>query len=166
MDKYQKRYKAHQERKAEVLKQIISERHSERRFGSDYIDIQPILDAFDEAPSSCDRKGCSYIIVNERDDKNFLAGVLVGGVGWAHRSQSIILLFADPMAYKAEGEIQYMPFLDAGVMVGQGLLAASANNIAACYINPNIRQSHRPFFEKIYGENVYCGAIAVGSKHE
>jgi nitroreductase len=166
MDKFQLRYANHQKRKAKVLAEIIEERHSDRQFGSIDIELGPILKAINESPSSCDRKAIMTKVINDRDDKAILGGLLVGGVGWIHRAQYIILLFAQREAYKAGDEITFMPFLDAGVIVGQAYLAATANDYAICFVNPNVRENNKKFFEERFGRELFCGAIAIGSKHE
>lgn len=166
MDQYQHRYKAHQAQKAKVLAEIINERHSERRFGSEDVDIAPILEAFGKAPSSCNRAAVVPVVYSGRDDKNILGGFLVGGVGWVHRANHIILLFAKEEAYKAAGEIDFMPYLDAGILVQQALLVASSLGYAACIVNPNIRDKHRQAFEDLFGDDLFCCAIAIGSEYE
>lgn len=166
MDIYQARYKTHQARKAEVLAEIINERHSERKFGSEQVDVAPILDALGQVPSSCNRLAVRPVVYSDRDDKNVLSGFLVGGVGWAHRANHIILLFATKEAYKAGNEIEFMPYLDAGIMAQQALLVASSLGYAACLVNPNIRDKHREAFESLFGNDLLCGALAIGSKYE
>lgn len=164
-DSYQARYLAHQARKREVLRQLLLERHSERAFDDQPVtddDLAPLLDAADRAPSSCDRHGVSIRVTRSRDDLALLGGLLVGGVGWVHRAPVVLMLFGDPAAYKAPGELAYMPFLDAGVMVGAMYLAATAHGLRCCYINPNIREHNRPHFAAVFGDGVYCGALAVG----
>jgi len=166
MDQYQHRYLAHQAQKAKVLAEIIDERHSERKFGDKLVDVDPILEALSKTPSSCNRKAVEFVVYSERDDKNILSGFLVGGIGWLHRANHVILLFAKREAYKAAGEIEFMPYLDAGAMAQQALLVASAFGYAACLVNPNIRDKHRQAFESLFGDDLLCCVVAVGSKHE
>ena len=68
-------------------------------------------------------------------------------------------------AYKSPAEKDFMPYLDAGVVIQQVYLTAEADNIACCYINPNIREEHKEFFNKIFNQEqrLYCGALALGS---
>lgn len=184
MDEYQLRYERHQERKRqslmgsfgepfwekftnqdqEVFNKIIKSRRSQRLFNRDVIDIQPILNAIDTCPSSCDRKGIKVVVIDKRDDKDLLSGLLVGGVGWIQRGDKILLLFADPLAYKAGDEIKFMPYLDAGVVITMTYLAAEVNNIGCCYVNPNIRESNKEFFNQRFNtkNHIYCGALALG----
>lgn len=172
IDIYQLRYEAHQARKAEVLKQIVAERHSDRQFGKGDIDLEPIKETFAKAPTSCDRQAITFVGTNNRDSKNLLGGLLVGGVGWIHRANTILLLFADKVAYKAGDEVNFMPYLDAGVIVGQIYLTACANNYACCFVNPNIREENKDFFYQRFtsilpeGDYLFCGAIALGARHE
>lgn len=161
-NKYQKRYLKHQKRKKEVLTDIIAERHSERQFGDLEIDIKPIIKAIEQAPSSCDRKAISYKIITERYEKNLLSGLLVGGTGWIHRADKIVLLFANSIAYKGKDEIDYMPYLDAGVIIGQVYLQATANDYAICFCNPH--SEYKDVLIDKFGEEgfIFCGAIAIG----
>lgn len=164
-DPYQERYLAHQGRKAQVLIEIMKQRHSNRMFANEPVpesDIQQLLETIELCPSSCDRHGVQAKVITERDDKALLGGILVGGVGWIHRAPAIILLFGDPLAYKAGDEVTYMPYLDAGVIVQQLSLAATAMGLHCAYANPNIRDNNKQFFAERFGSGIYCGAFAVG----
>lgn len=168
-DVHQERYLKHQKRKAGVLAQVLEERHSTRRFSPEPVGdevMSLVFQAIETAPSSCDRRGVRHQLVCDRDRKALLGGVLVGGVGWVHRAPVVILLHADEVAYKAPGELEYMPYLDAGVVVGQVYLAAQEAGLKVCYINPQIRDFNRQHFAGVFGPGVYCGAIAIGWPHE
>lgn len=168
-DIYQERYLAHQARKRDVLAALVYERHSMRRFADgpvDPDDLVALLDVVRLAPSSCDRKGLRALVIDDRDTLALLGGLLVGGVGWIHRAPAVFLLLADRAAYKAGDEIKYMPFLDAGVAAGQLALAAEALGLKACFVNPNVREAHRPLFRVRFGDDeILCGAFAVGRPH-
>lgn len=180
-DIYQKRYEAHQKRKAAILKEIIAQRHSDRQFGDEPLtekEIFRVLDAIKEVPSSCNRRGvqarvistyCPRTNVSEgylsgvRDFKALLGGLLVGGVGWIHRADTLLLLLADEVAYKEQ--LVWMPYLDAGVIINQVYLTATSMNLAVCYCNPNIRAENIKFFRQrfqIKDNEIFCGVIALG----
>ena len=164
-DEYQERYLAHQERKKSVLIEIMKERHSNRMFSATPVsssDIEILKDSCDLAPSSCARKGCYLELVTDRDDKNFLGGVLVGGVGWVHRAPAIFLIRGAIKAYKAGDEVEYMPFVDAGALAQSLYLSATSLGLHCCYVNPNIRTKHKPLFHSLYGDDLFCGAFAFG----
>jgi len=121
-DRYQQRYLEHQQRKRTVLVGLLQERHSERAFADKPLGPElhaEFASAYERSPSSCDRRGVTYTTVTDRDRLELLGGMLVGGVGWVHRAPVVLLLFADLTAYKAPGEATRMPYLDAGVIVGQ-----------------------------------------------
>lgn len=177
-DIHQERYQAHQKRKRDTLTALLLERHSERAFDDRPVDpdaLHLVRQAMHTAPSSCDRRGLVSHEVTDRDSKAILGGLLVGGVGWVHRAPLVVLLWGDPAAYKAPGEIAFMPYLDAGAVVGQALLAATAAGLAACYVNPSVRPDHRfafnqlfcplPYDREFHGNPVYCGAVALGHPH-
>jgi hypothetical protein len=105
-------------------------------------------------------------VVKERDTKALLGGILVGGVGWIYRAPVILLLMGNKLAYKAGDEYNYMPYLDAGVIIQQLFLMATAFGLKCAYVNPNIRQINKEHFHKIFGEGIFCGAFAVGYKYE
>jgi nitroreductase len=161
----QERYIAHQGRKAEVLMGIMRDRHSSRVFSEKKVEeetVSLLREMVILAPSSCDRKAIVLTRINQRDDKALLGGLLVGGVGWIHRAPEIFLLKADRDAYKAQGEVQYMPYLDAGVVIQQLYLAATALDLHCCFVNPNIRERNLEHFEKVFGDGIFCGAFCFG----
>lgn len=165
LDVYQERYLAHQGRKREVLLQLLAERHSDRMFADIQLNgpvLHELTKAISTAPSSCDRRGVHCLVVDDRDTKALLGGLLVGGVGWVHRAPTILMLFADSEAYKAPGEMVNMPYLDAGTIIGQLGLTAAALGLVGCYVNPNVRPDHVPLFQHRFGTKLYCGAYAVG----
>jgi nitroreductase len=159
---YQDRYLAHQFKKKEELEKIIRDRHSDRVFGEtiDLKLVEGILETISLCPSSCDRHGIYTKVITERDEKEILGGLLVGGVGWIHRAPAIVLLFADPEAYKER--LLYMPHLDAGVVIYHLYLMATANKLKVCYCNPNIRDRNQLYFRDRFGNDIFCGAIALG----
>ena len=164
-DKYQERYTAHQARKAELLHEIMKERHSSRMFDNrpiDEFELNEMIACVDLCPTSCDRKAISVVLVTDRDEKALLGGVLVGGVGWIHRAPAIVLIFADPIAYKAGNEINFMPYLDGGVAIQQLYLKATSLGLKGCYCNPNIREMNKEHFAKNFGDGIFCGAYAFG----
>lgn len=165
LDPYQERYLAHQARKKSVLIEIIRERHSERMFAERPVPgdvLEEILETRRLCPSSCDRQGIDVRIVTERDRLALLGGLLVGGVGWIHRAPVVVLLFGDRAAYKAGDESAYMPYIDAGVVVQQLYLAATAEGLSCAYVNPNIREPNRGHFAATFGDGIFCGAFVLG----
>lgn len=180
-DIYQDRYLKHQEHKRQsltstsgtadfytysekeriVFESIAINRRSQRTFNESEIDISPVLKILETVPSSCNRHAVYTKTITERDDKDLLSGLLVGGVGWIHNANTVLLLFADLAAYKgvAEGSL---PYLDAGVMVQMAYLAAEVNNLGCCYVNPNIRKHNKDFFMQRFGSDLFCGALAFG----
>jgi nitroreductase len=72
------------------------------------------------------------------------------------------LIFADSGVYRAPGELDFMPYLDAGVVIGHLYLAATAAGLSCCYTNPNIRDINRLHFAETFGAGVFCGAFAAG----
>lgn len=174
LDEYQERYLHHQQHgKKNELVALMKERHSYRRFDDKQIEDDLILSIINTtalAPSSCDRHGVRVKIVVNRDDKALLNGLLVGGVGWLYRAPVVLMLFADREAYKGGDngdEINYNALLDAGVMLQQMQLMATANGLHAAFCNPQIRKENRDFFYEKFGpkkwkDPLFCGAIALG----
>lgn len=184
---YQEKYLAHQERKAksltstygvafkdrskkdkEVFFDILKKRSSQRVFNNEKIaehELDDIKKAIILAPSSCNRSAVFTRLVTKREDKEFLSGILVGGVGWIYRADTILLLFADMGAYKNPAEQDFMPYLDAGVIVQTVYLTAEAMNIGCCFVNPNIRIQNEKLFKQrfdVMDNLLFCGAIALG----
>lgn len=182
MDKFQSRYIEHQARKKEalagkyekevtyskkeqdILRRIFKNRHSSRIFNGDNVNLDYVLELVKTSPSSCDRQAVGYVIIDDREDKEILSGLLVGGVGWVHRADKIVLLFADMDAYKSPAEKDFMPYLDAGTMIQSFYLASEVMGIKCCYVNPNIRERNKLFFNNRFNIDgkLYCGAIILG----
>lgn len=186
-DVYQDRYLEHQQRKADTFKPMVGDiewreyspeeqetifdmftnRRSQRTYNRTEIEqekIDKLLELMTHCPSSCNRQAISVSIVSDRDAKEFLSGLLVGGVGWCHRADKIILLFADMEAYKSPYEREFMPYLDAGAMIQTIYLACETLGVGTAYINPNIREHNQEIFNERYNPKGlrYCGAMACG----
>lgn len=185
-DCYQKRYLEHQARKAKLLYasqygdiewrkynskeqklffDILESRTSQRIFNGENIDIAPILKAIDLAPSSCGRKGISIKIIEDRDNKDLLSGLLVGGTGWVNRADKILLFTADMDCYKNPAERDFMPYLDTGVLIQTIYLACEAMNYGCCFCNPHVRNKNINFFKERFGitdKLLFCGCMSIG----
>lgn len=164
-DAYQKRYLKHQQEKKAELISIMKERHSSRRFSDREIPqeiIDSLLEVVKLAPSSCDRKAIKVKVITDKDQKALLGGILVGGVGWIHRAPAILLITADPIAYKAGKEIEFMPYLDGGVVSQQLALMATTLGIHGCFANPNIRDFNKNHYHEVFGPEILTMAFAIG----
>lgn len=175
-DDYQDRYLQHQQfGKKQELIALMKERHSNRRFDGLMVSkehVEELLECVKHCPSSCDRHGVRIKIITERNDKDLLDGLLVGGTGWVYRAPMVFLLMADPVAYKAdEGrELDYNAYIDAGVMVQQLSLMATALGLHCAFINPNIRDENKEFFYSRFTPEgwdsaQFCGAFVFGYPH-
>jgi len=182
IDVYQERYLAHQKRKLLMLSKrketytdqeidsflmILRNRRSQRVFNEQpigMIDIIGICQAIDLAPSSCDRRAITVTLVNDKERKDKLSEFLVGGRDWLQNADTILLLLADMIAYKSPAEVDYMPYLDAGVIVENIYLAGEALGIGVCFVNPNVRKSDLEAFNKLFVDKGFrfCGAVALG----
>ena len=170
LDPYQKRYLDHQERKKQTLLDLIRERHSDRVFADKKIEkekIAAIREAIICAPSSCNRHAITSMFFFGRDIKSFISGFLVGGVGWIHRADGIILLVAEETAYKEN--LDYMKYLDTG-FIGQSVYMVCTDlGLGCCFVNPNIRERQLKYFKDYFRLNenqTLTGAIAIGYKEQ
>jgi len=172
----QARYLRHQQfGKKEELIALMKERHSNRRFDTREVEqslIDELVEATKHCPSSCDRHGVRIKIITARDQKDLLDGLLVGGTGWVYRAPVVLLLFADPQAYRADNgnELYYKSYLDAGVMLQQMYLVATTQGLHAAFINPNIRAENKDYFYRrfkpeTWDDALFCGAFAFGHPH-
>lgn len=166
-DIYQERYTAHQKRKKSQLKKMLDSRSSQRIFNDKKIhgnDIMYILRYMAKVPTSCGREAIYAKVIEDRTKKELLGAFLVGGVGWVHKADKIILIFADKSAYKAGDEIKFMPYLDAGTVLATAYLLCEEKGIGCCFVNPNVRQGNREMFDKTFGVGgvIFCGALAIG----
>lgn len=178
-DPYQKRYIKHQEAKKKQLLNhygvkksdikienifsLLELRRSQRNFINEPVpdqQINYILHAGALAPSSCNRHGVRVKVVRDRNEKELLGGIMVGGVGWMHRADTIFLFLADPFAYKSAREKTFMHYADVGFLAMSMWLACEKYGLGASYINPNV--SHQDVFDLKYAPYICCGALAVG----
>lgn len=175
-DQYQVRYLAHQKfGKKQELVALMQERHSNRRFDNREVEplmIAEVIESTKHCPSSCDRHGVRVKVFTERNDKDLMDGLLVGGTGWVYRAPVVMQLWADPLAYKADGgrELHYNAYIDAGVMVQQMSLMATALGLHCAFINPNIRDENKEFFTNRFKpekweDAQFCGAFVMGYPH-
>jgi len=185
MDAHQQRYLAHQHRKRDeldgmisvplkqysidkkdTLLEIIANRKSRRVFNGPVssVDLLTLISSGNYAPSSCNRKAVTTVLVDDEDKIKLLSDLLVGGVGWVENADAVLLFVADMSAYKAPGESLYMPYLDSGFMAQNIYLAAEALGVSSCFVNPNVReQNHQTFNDLFIPEgHMFCGAMAVG----
>lgn len=170
-DLYQDRYLRHQARKKRQLMlsegavDKTKERRSQRVYnGTPIADevFNSILKVAESAPSSCNRHGIKLKVITERKDKELLSGILVGGIGWVHRADRVVLFLADTNAYKSPNEKDFMHYCDVGFVAMAMWLEAEKHGVGAAYINPNI--THKDVFAAKYGGNyIFCGALAFGN---
>lgn len=180
-DMYQWYYLDHQKRKKALLscnsrtgrvergfQEVLIERRSQRIFTSEWIDRETmglLLESAVYAPSSCNRQAVWIQRVEDREDIECLSKILVGGKDWLEHAPSVILLWADMLAYKSPAEQTFMPYLDIGVMVQTLLLAAEDCDLGACYVNPNVRKDFTAYFKEHFvhrESHIFGGAIALG----
>ena len=147
------------------LEAILSFRRSQRVFNSEPItdkDFNKILQSATFAPNSCNRHGIKLKVVEDRREKELLSGVLVGGIGWIHRAQKIVLFWADPVAYASPNEKEFMHYCDVGFTAMSMWLMADSMGIGGSYINPNVLYTDilkEHFNGKSY---IFCGALVFG----
>lgn len=177
LDDFQARYLAHQAHKGgkrDELIALIKERHSNRRFDDKQIEedvLAALLDTLRHCPSSCDRFGVRIKVVQDRDDKALLNGLLVGGTGWIYRSPMVLMLFANQEAYKGGDngdEFNYNSYLDAGVIAQTAMLVATSLGLHTAFVNPQVRKQDRDYFYKRFSpwdKSLFCGAVALGYPH-
>ena len=176
VDEFQSRYLAHQTHpggKRDELIALIKERHSNRRFADTEVSrekLDQILDTLRHCPSSCDRFGVRVKVVQDRDDKALLNGLLVGGTGWLYRAPTVLMLFANKNAYKGGengDEVNYNSYIDSGIMAQTAMLVATSLGLHTAFVNPQVRSADRDYFYSRFADDdlIFCGAVAVGHPH-
>lgn len=175
----QHRYLLHQgKNKAGELAAIMKARHSNRIFDKKEVEnevIQDLAESTKWTPSSCDRRAVRLKLITDRDDKALLNGLLVGGVGFVYRVPALFLIFADKDSYKAGdppgSEVDYNAPLDAGIIVQQLNLMATAKGLHCCFVNPQIRERNKEYFyanfkPKGWENPLFMGAFCFGYPSE
>lgn len=180
---YQRRYLAHQKRKRaqitesigvrippfsdyETVRKVLKRRRSQRVFTSEPIGekvLAKILDGAMLCPNSCNRHGIQLSVIRVRRNKELLGGLLVGGVGWVHRADTVVLFIADPVAYASPNEKEFMHYCDVGFKAMAMWLTAESVGVGACYINPNLvdKEIFNEHFVPMK-DGIFCGALALG----
>lgn len=112
-------------------------------------ELNKVLSIAKYAPSSCNRQAVEIKLISKK-----LLNQLIGARDW-HKKATVIALYADKKAYKSEWEKDYMPYLDAGVVIQTILLYCESKKFKVCFINPNT-------YGKYNGKKIFCGSIAIG----
>jgi len=179
-DIYQDRYLKHQERKTKMLSEgeghgfasyekeffrdIIEERVSQRIFNKEKItkeELDYIKKVIVNTPSSCNRQPIKIMVIKDKNRKEELEELLVGGSKWISKADIILLLITDMKAYKSPAEVEFMPYLDAGFIGMSVYYACESLGVGCCFVNPNVRDFNKERFENITKDKL-CGAIALG----
>jgi len=184
IDVYQQRYLAHQKRKRDMFTSsygtsdfkkytkeeqeafisILKNRSSQRTFNREPVDIDKILELAEYKPSSCDRRSVEMKVISDRDDKDLLGGLLVGGCGWINRSDKILLCIAWEDAYKSPAEKGKMEYIDTGVLAMTVYLICEMMNVGCTFVNPNVRDANKELFYKRFIPEgfLFTGALILG----
>ena len=162
IDDYQRRYEEHRKRKAEGIVQG-PQRRSVRVFTCREIrkeSLDWILESARQAPQSCNRQALTLKVARGAQVHNILAG----GEGWLGAAPLVMLVFADLVAYKSPIEVDFMPWLDAGVILTTIAYAAHTAGLGACIVNPHICPESRKAFAAAFNPEgrLFCGAVALG----
>lgn len=144
---------------------VLKFRRSQRVFNNEPIkekDFNKILDASTFAPNSCNRHGIKIKVIEDRREKELLSGILVGGVGWIHRAQKIVLFWGDSVAYASPNEKDFMHYCDVGFTAMSMWLMAETMGIGCSYINPNV--FYKEMLLEQFGKEgyIFCGALVFG----
>lgn len=184
---YQVRYLEHQARKRASLLgagttapahphevhdflDLVKARRSVRRFQRlpGAVPWRTILGAaLTEAPSSCNRQAVYAIAVTTPEKIAELERFLVGGAGWLHTAECVLLFFFDPVAYKSPAEKAFMPWLDVGAAVMTAAYMATRLGVASCWVNPHARPELEAWFGPMSMSGLVLGsALALGAAAE
>jgi len=164
-DIYQERYEKHQDKKKKQLLELLDSRASQRIFNDKPVspeELGILVGSMAKVPSSCGRQAVYARVVSDRTRKEMLGALLVGGVGWIHRADKVVLLFADPLAYKEN--LVAMPYLDAGAVLQNSYLVCEDLGIGCCFVNMNVREENKLLFAQNFNNSygIFCGALAIG----
>ncbi|MFC1489232.1 nitroreductase family protein [Thermodesulfobacteriota bacterium] len=94
--------------------------------------INKIIDAARWAPSACNRQPVRFVIVEDREDIDFLYNIR--REKWMRKAPLVIIVGVDIITYSA-AEKQYTPYMDVGAAIQNMLLMAHALDLGACWIN-------------------------------
>lgn len=181
MDIYQERYLMHQDKKRNMLniaeskketeniinkdnlKYFLEKRHSQRIFNTDEITNEEkkyIFESIACAPSSCNRQPIYVLEILVEDIEN----IFKGATNWAKNGKFGLLILANKKAYKSINEKDYMPFLDAGVVIENIYLMSTALDIGCCFVNPNIKDDTilKSKYSNVLNDYYICGAMVFG----
>ena len=120
-------------KKYELLTEVICERRSVRKWTNDKVDIdviKNIIEIAKWAPASCNRQLCRLLIVTQSQDKEFL-GDFFPNVFYK-KAPVLVVCFIDIKAY-GDNERHFI-YLDGSALIQNLLLLLHANGLGACWV--------------------------------
>jgi len=133
------------------LKEIIKQRRSIRTWSECDVsdeELMELIDAARWAPSTGNKQAIKFLIIRDKEKKDFIARIVGGGIGFSHHAPVHILVLIDIRGYLSPS-YRHMPYLDTGAAIQNMLLMAHSLGLGACWLNWDGSVSPRSE-EKVY----------------
>jgi len=128
--------------------------------------INEMLSCAVEAPSSCNRQGWRFILVQDENDRRFLSEIR--NTGFIKDAPLVVCVLIDRQVYNSKNEMKYTPYMDAGAAIMNILHAASSSGLSACWVNfgeAEVSSKNMSRFRKLFrlGKNLLpVSLVTVG----
>lgn len=149
---------------ATTLRKIVVQRRSTRRFAPEPLDdaaLEPVLEAGAYAPTSCNAQPLAFLTIRRRETLDLVFGAAAGAAQWADAVPTGIVIATDRRHYKPFDQHIVM-FQDIAAAAQNCLLAAEANNLAACWVSL-LSDTHIRDQDAIYRALGLPGYMAIGA---
>jgi len=150
------------------FEKIVKERRSIRSWGQEAVKREEIVEALDWAkwaPSSCNRQAWKFLILEKKEDKEFLQ--ILNSQPFYQKAPLVIVALANVNEYN-RGEMNYL-FLDMGAIIQNLLLALDSKGLGACWLGiKQIEENFKEFRRRFGIEEIYLpvSLIAIGQPAE
>ncbi len=154
------------------LIEIIKDRRSVRKWTEDDVtseELIKLIDAGRWAPSTGNKQSIKFLIIRDKEKRNFLAKIVGGGIGYSHKAPVHILVLINIRGYLLP-YYRHMLYLDSGAAIQNMLLMAHSLGLGACWLNWDGSVSHKKEDEvyrkfKIPSYFIITSLILIGHRY-
>jgi len=136
----------------EQLYDLFKQRRSTRWYQQKPVKSSTIKQAITmalQAPSACNRQPFRFHVVSDMTLASKISSIAIGTVGFAHNIPALVVVVGDLSAYSEERD-RHVPYIDAGLVSMQLMLAFESLGLSTCPINwPDIDKYERELAKEL-----------------